>query len=440
MTQEIPVAEFVKWFRDSSPYINAHRGRTFVLAIDGDTLRSPEATGLVHDIALLASLGVRLVLVHGAEPQIEARLAERGLELDRVNGFPVVDPGALACAREAVGALRIDIEARFSTGLSGTPMAGNAIRLVSGNLVVARPIGVRDGIDYLHSGEVRRVRTGAIRDLLGDGALVLLSPVACSPTGEAFLLDAADVATAAAIQLQADKLLFVSGEPPLRDAADERIGELTPGEAQALCGKRSCSDGLRLQIRHAVRACRGGVARAHLLSSRHEGALLQELYTRDGVGTLITSEHYDTLRDATIDDVGGVLQIIAPLEQEGILVHRSREQLELEIDNFVVMERDGMIIACAALYEFPPERAAELACVGVHPDYRNADRGVTLLRHLEKRARSRGIERLIVLTTRTSHWFREQGFEPARIQDLPVSRQAMYNYQRNSKVFIKALG
>ncbi len=440
MTQEIPTTEFVRWFRNSSPYINAHRRRTFVLGIDGATLQAPEVTGLVHDMALLASLGVRLVLVHGAEPQIQARLAERGGRLERVNGFPVVDPQVLDGVREAVGALRSEVEARFSTGLSGTPMAGADIRLVSGNLVIARPIGVREGVDYLHTGEVRRVRTDAIRELLAGGALVLLSPLGYSATGETFLLDAAEVATSAAIQLQADKLLFVSGEPPLRDPDSGRVGELTPAAALALCEQPWCSRHLCAQIRHAVRACRGGVPRAHLLSSRHEGGLLQELYTRDGVGTLITSEHYDTLRDATIDDVGGVLQIIAPLEQEGILVHRSREQLELEIDNFVVMERDGMIIACAALYEFPAEHAAEVACVGVHPDYRNAERGMTLLRHLEQRARGHAIARLIVLTTRTSHWFREQGFQPARIQDLPVSRQAMYNYQRNSRVFIKPLG
>lgn len=431
---------FVDWFRDSSPYINAFRGRTFVIAFGGEAAADPQFANLIHDIALLNSLGVRLVLVHGARPQIEQRLHERGAQIRYVNGLRVTDDDALVCVKEAAGTLRVEIEALLSLGISNSPMAGARIRVASGNFVTARPLGVRDGVDYCHTGEVRRIDVAAIEQRLDANAIVLLSPIGNSPTGEVFNLHAEDVATAVAVQVQADKLVYLTEGPGLLDSRRRPLRQLTvTGAERLLASRRRLSQDRAHHLASAIHACRHGVRRAHLIERRIDGGLLLELFTRDGIGAMITDESYDDLRKATIDDVGGILDLIAPLEQDGILVRRSREMLEMEIERFTVMERDGLIIGCAALYPFRKEKVGELACLAVHADYHNQGRGDMLLQAVEQSARELGIGRLFVLTTRTAHWFRERGFRPADIKALPVKRRVLYNYQRNSKVFIKNL-
>lgn len=432
---------FVRWFRNSSPYINAFRGRTFVVGFGGEMLAEEQFAGLVHDLALLNSLGVRLVLVHGARPQIEQRLQQRGIELQYVNGLRVTDEAALACVIEAAGVVRVEIEALLSMGLANSPMAGADIRVASGNFVTAQPLGVRDGVDYLHTGEVRKVDTRAIDQLLNNDSLVLLSPLGYSPTGEVFNLSAEDVATAAAIQLKADKLIYLIDGEGLTLDDDTLVRQLGLHEAQSYLEERQAlPDTIGRSLFSTIFACSNGVERAHLLNRHHDGSLLMELFTRDGVGTLITGHGYEHVRQATIEDVGGILELISPLEQEGVLVRRGRERLEMEIDHFTVLERDGMVIACAALYPFADEACAELACMAVHADYRKQGRGDELLEAIERRARAQHIQRLFVLTTRTAHWFLERGFKAATLAELPMARQEMYNYQRRSKVFIKVLG
>lgn len=430
---------FVAGFRHSAPYIHAHRGRTFVIGFSGETIASDGFAGLIHDFALLHSLGVRLVLVHGARPQIEQRLQERGAALHYANGLRVTDDTALMCVKEAVGTVRVDLEAMLSMGLSSTPMAGARIRVASGNFVTAKPLGVRDGVDYCHTGEVRRIDGPGIRQQLEDQRIVLLSPLGYSPTGEVFNLSAEEVAMHAAIELRADKLILLTDDAGLSQGR-KPIRQLSPTDADALInGRRKLPDDTVRHLLSATTAARRGVRRAHLVSRSIDGALLQELFTRDGVGTLITTDIYEGLRQASIDDVGGILDLIEPLESEGVLVRRSRERLEMEIGHFLVAERDGLITACTALYPYPDEAVGELACLAVHPDYRGEGRGDTLLAAVERRAHSLGIKKLFVLTTRTAHWFRERGFEPATVEDLPVKRRGLYNYQRKSKVFIKTL-
>lgn len=433
-------AQFVTWFRSSSPYINAFRGRTFVIMFSGEAVADERFAHLIHDIALLNSLGARLVLVHGARAQIERRLTERDAAIHYAGDLRVTDDAALAVVKEAVGTLRIDIEALLSMGLANSPMAGAGIRVASGNFVTAKPAGIRNGVDYCYTGEVRRVDAEAIKQRLDDGAIVLLSPLGYSPTGEVFNLTALEVATATAIALGADKLLCLVEGRGLFDAHKDLMRQLTLVEAeQWLATQQPLNAELALYVTHAIQACRQGVRRAHLIDRHIDGALLLELFTRDGIGTLITADHYENMRKASIDDVGGILGLIAPLEAEGVLVRRSRERLETEIGYFMVMERDGMVIACAALYPFAKESAGELACLAVHPAYRDSGRGEALLNAIEHHARQHGIQHLFALTTQATHWFRERGFHSGKIEDLPVKRQRLYNYQRKSKVFIKAL-
>ncbi|HEB57762.1 MAG TPA: amino-acid N-acetyltransferase [Gammaproteobacteria bacterium] len=434
-----PAQNFVHWFRHAAPYINAFRGRTFVITFGGEVLLDAQFASLAHDLALLNSLGVKLVLVHGARPQIEQRLKLRGASMRYANGLRITDDEALVCVKDAVGSVRVEIEALLSMGVVNSPMHGARIRVVSGNFATAQPVGVRNGIDHLHTGKVRKVDAEGIRQQLEKDALVLLSPIAYSPTGEAFNLAAEDVATAAAIALQADKLICLT-EGRVVDNRKRLVRELVLDEAESLlAGRHKLGEELAATLRKALLACTHGVRRAHLLDRHIDGGLIQELFTRDGVGTLLTSDSFEGTRQARVEDIGGLLELIEPLEREGVLVRRSREQLELEIDKFTVMERDGAIIACAALLPFISDKMAELACLVVHPDYRGQSRGQTLYTYMERRARQLGVKKIFVLTTQTAHWFRERGFRAIDIKSLPMKRRELYNYNRNSKVYCKLL-
>jgi amino-acid N-acetyltransferase len=431
-------AEFVDWFRAAAPYIHAFGGKTFVVAFGGDAMRRPDFVDLVHDVNLLNALGVRLVLVHGVRPQVEARLAERDLDIRYVRGLRVTDADALECVKEAVGTTRIEIETLLSLGLPNTPMAGAEIRVASGNYVTALPAGVVDGVDLMFTGEVRKIAAEAIRARLDAGEIVLLSPMGYSLTGEVFNLTLEDVAAATAIALKADKLVFLLDHGGTEDKDGRHLSRLTVSQAQRLVERLPEGD-FKLYLPQAMRACRQGVARAHLVSADVDGALLMELFTHEGVGTLLTRQSVDDLRGATIDDVGGILQLIEPLEQAGVLVHRPRERLEQEIDRFFINELDGRTVGCVALYPFPDAAAGEMACLAVHPDFQGGGRGEALLTAIEDEARRQGLSKLFVLTTRTAHWFIERGFELVSPDDLPAARKLMYNWQRRSKVLLKPL-
>ncbi len=435
-----PKQSFVDWFRSSSPYIHAHRGKTFVIAFGGEAVADETFSELIHDIALLHALGIRLVLVHGARPQIEQRLQIHKSEMQYINGLRVTDDDALRCIKEAAGIVRVEIEALLSMGLSNSPMAGANIRVTSGNFVTSRPIGVRDGVDYGHTGQVRKIDADAVRAVVESGSIALIPPLGYSPTGETFNTSAADIASAVAIAIGADKLIYLVEGKGLTDSRGHTLTNLVPQQLDAILQRRkSISEEFSQQLRHATEACRRGVKRTHILPRESDGILLRELFTREGVGTMLTAAPYEEIRTARIDDVGGILELLAPLEEQGVLVKRSRELFETEIDHYTVVELDGMIIGCAALYCYPKERMAELACVAVHPEYRGQDRGDELLTHMEREARENNIEKLFVLTTQSAHWFRERGFVSSPVKSLPIVRRKLYNYKRNSKVFFKSL-
>lgn len=436
-------SDHVDWFRASAPYIHTHRGRTFVILFGGEAVDHPSFAHLIHDIALLGSLGVRLVLVHGARPQIEKQLKTLGLASDFSDELRVTPAENMPGVEQAVGQVRMAIEAQLSMGLPNTPMAGAAVRVVSGNFITAQPYGIHNGVDFGQTGNVRNVDAKAINNQLEQKNVVLISPIGYSPTGETFNLRAEDVATQTAIALQADKLIFIMENNGATDENGHLLAQLNPTQAekwQQEHGSDNHNDSLtQTHLNSAARACRKGVKRAHMVSRDIDGALLLELYSRDGVGTLVTAGNYEGLRTATIDDIGGIMKLITPLEQQGVLVRRSREQLELDIKDFTVIERDSMIIACAALFLFPEEKAAELACLAVHPDYQRHGRGNDLMEHIEWQARKQHVEKLFTLTTQTTHWFLERGFREISPDDLPVEKKALYNYQRKSKALCLSL-
>ena len=431
--------DWLHGFRHSSPYINAHRGRTVVLTMPGDAIEHRNFINIIHDIALLSSLGVKLVVAFGARPQIQSRLDEAGQESSFANNLRITPDEQLPLVMEAIGGLRAYIESQLSMGLVNSPMHNARILVSSGNYVTARPVGVLDGIDFGYTGKVRRIDARGIEQLLELGHIVLLPPMGYSPTGDAFNLSYEDVGSQVAAVLEAEKLIVFIDDEGLLEEDGALIRELSAGEAARRLEANSVTGHDAALLKAACDACVKGVRRAHIISYAEDGALLEELFTRDGSGTLVSGDHYEQIRQARVEDIGGILELIQPLEEQGILVRRSREMLETEVDNFVVAERDGTIVGCAALYHYPEESAGELSCFAVDPNYRRAGRGDDILAMVEKLARGKGIEKLFILTTQTEHWFRERGFLPAAVQDLPGPKLASYNSQRNSKVFFKPL-
>lgn len=437
----------VKGFRQSAPYVNTHRGKIMVFMLGGEAIAHKNFKNIISDLALLHSLGVKVVLVHGARPQINQLLSSAQRETPYHKGIRVTDEETLQLVMQAAGQLQLAITARLSMSMNNTPMAGTQLNVVSGNFVISQPLGVDDGVDYCHSGRIRRIDTHGINRMLDQGSIVLLGPIASSVTGECFNLLAEEVATQVAIRLKADKLIGFCASQGIIDENGNSIAELFPADAQAImhqlqqnqtndCDDADCAARF---LQAAITACRAGVQRSHLLSYQEDGALVQELFSLDGIGTQIATASTEQLRQAHIDDIGGIFNLIRPLEEQGILVRRSREQLEQEIDNFIVIDRDGLLIGCAALYPYAEERMAEMACVAIHPEYRDGHRGLQLLNYIKHSAKSQGIQRLFVLTTHSLHWFREQGFVEVDVSHLPMKKQNLYNYQRRSKILVVRL-
>lgn len=443
-TQTEPVRDdehmqWVSWLRAAAPYVHLHHGRTFVISFAGEVVADRTLLNhLVMDVSLIASMGVRVVLVHGSRPQIETLMELRKLQGRFHKGVRITGPQELECVKEACGETRFDIEAAFSQGLPNTPMQHSRVKVISGNFVTARPMGVIDGVDYLHTGLVRKVDAESIRDLLSRGNIVLVSPTGFSPTGEAFNLTTEDVATAIAVAIHADKLILSVGVEGVR-VKGELQQDLTAQRAQSLVDNKEVDDEDIFNLGFALRALKGGVDRAHIIPYALDGGILTELFTHDGVGTMVSTENMESLREATIDDVGALVKLLEPFEAEGILVKRPREKIEREISHFTVLEHDGILYGSAALYPYPEAGIGEMAAVAVHPDYQGAGDGDRLLRRIEQRARDAGLKRIFVLTTRTAHWFIKRGFEEASVESLPVEKQRMYNWHRRSKIFIKTL-
>ena len=442
---------FIPWFRAVAPYIHAYRGKTFVVGVAGELIAAGKLNAFVQDLAILHAMGIKLVMVHGFRPQVDEQLAAKGHRSRYSHGIRITDAITLDCAQEAAGQLRFEIEAAFSQGLPNTPMANATVRVVSGNFLTARPVGIVDGVDFMHSGVVRRVDAAAIRRAIDIGALVLLSPVGFSPTGEAFNLRMEEVATATAIALAADKLLFMTeiagisedAASPLASIETAIDTELALADAKRLLTALPAAalpTDAAFYLQHCVKACEGGVERSHILPFAVDGAILQEIFTHDGIGTMVVDEKLESLHEATADDVGGILQLIEPFERDGTLVRRERTEIERDIANYTVITHDGVIFGCAALYPYPEARTGEMAALTVSPEVQGQGDGERMLKRVEQRARAQGLDSIFVLTTRTMHWFIKRGFVVVDPDWLPEARQRKYNWDRRSQVLVKKLG
>jgi amino-acid N-acetyltransferase len=441
---------FVPWFRSVAPYIHKFRNQTFVVGIAGEAIAAGKLQHLAQDLAMIQSMGVKIVLVHGFRPQVNEQLMAKGHTPKYSHGIRITDSVALDCAQEAAGQLRYEIEAAFSQGLPNTPMADSTVRVISGNFLTARPVGIVDGVDFQHSGVVRKVDIAGIGKTLDMGALVLISPFGFSPTGEAFNLTMEEVATSVAAALQADKLIFLTEVPGIRTdptlpaSEDNPIDtELPLASAERLLAELPAAKvptDTTFYLQHCVKACKAGVERSHIIPFAVDGAILQEVYVHDGIGTMVVDEKLESLREASEEDVGGILQLIEPFERDGTLVKRSRTEIERDAGCYTIIEHDGVIFACAALYPYPESRTAEMAALTVSPDVQGQGDGERVLKRIEQRAKAAGLDSIFVLTTRTMHWFLKRGFVQVDAEWLPEARKRKYNWDRKSQVLVKKLG
>ena len=420
----------IDFFREAAPYIHLHRGKVFVIAFSGEVIEDESFSLLIQDVAILSTLGAKIVLVYGARPQVDKQLQLINHQIQVVDDMRITDEKTLRIAKETIGYLRIEIENQLSHALSIPPIINESLGVLSGNFITAKPYGIHNGTDYQHTGTVRKINSNLIKQLLDAENIVLISSLGFSPTGEAFNLRYEDVASFTAKSLKADKLIFIHADTatPTTDIELQHIDQFIDTHPQQ-----------KRLLTHIKKAMKNGVERVHLISTESKDGLFLELYTRDGIGTMFNASLYENSRQATIDDVSGIIELIEPLEAKGALIKRSREQLELEINKFSIIERDGKIIACAALYCLENTQMGELACLAVHPDYKGGERGDRLLKLITKKALNNNLDQLLVLTTQSIDWFKERGFQAGELNDLPEQKKALYNFQRNSKILIKKL-
>ncbi len=433
---------FIECFRGAAPYIHAHTRKIFVLQMGGDVVASDSFSHLIHDLALLNSLAIKLVIVFGVRPQIDEILKEKNIIPEYCGSLRVTDEASINSVTQAVGDVKIKIEALLSMGLPNSPMADSAIKVASGNYVTGRPYGILNGVDLNLTGRVRSIEKETINNRLEAGEIVLITPLGYSTTGEVFNLSSIEIATQISIELAADKLIMFNNLRILKGDNGETIRQITCAEAKTKLdadSKKYIDETSATPLAQGIKACESGVKRIHYIDENIDGSLLQELFTLDGVGTLLTSTPFDTIRQATINDIAGIYELVEPLERQGILVKRSLDKIENDINDYIVLVRDGTVIACAALHDHPKEKVMELACVAVHPDYQNQSMGEMLYKSIEALANNNGAKMLLVFTTQAEHWFIEKGFLEMEVSSLPIEKQETYNYQRNSKILVKRI-
>ncbi len=430
--QQVPDS-FINWFRFSAPYLRKHHGATFVIALPGEAVAHANFMNLVHDLAMLHSLGVRLIVVLGARLQIEQALAEAQLCTPLESGIRVSTAEAMPHIIAAANSVRTELESAMSAGLLDSPLFQLNLKTLSGNFLAAKPLGVRDGIDYAYTGLVRQVDSAAIHQALDSGAAVIATTLGYSTTGEVFNLSLSDCAVKTAAAVQAQKLIgFLA-----RDQLEPMLGQtvIEPVRAHEFATAAMDEAGLVYALADAVDQ---GLERAHIIAYEENGALLKELFTHDGSGLLISRKNLAEVRHAEASDVGALLELIQPLQESDTLVGRTRELLEDQIQSFAVLDIDGTAAGCAALQELG-DNCAEIACVAVHPEFQGRGYASDLLEYQENQARTQGITRLFVLSTQAMHWFRERGYSPSEVGALPKPRQREYSEERQSKVLVKEL-
>jgi amino-acid N-acetyltransferase len=435
---EIKHQEQVDLIREVFYYQNRFAGKTIVLKIDYPILNTPHFPQLLKDMAMLRATGIEIILIPGAREWIDAVLKEYDIESEYVDGVRLATPDSIPFIRMAA----FDVANRLMTLL--TAFQANA---VIGNFTRARGIGVVNGIDFQHSGRVEKILKEPLQQILDQGMIPIFPCIGWNAAGKPYTLGSNDIALAVAEALQAEKLFFVTGSdgvtevrfklpPGLVKNSDGWVARLSLEEAQDVLNLNEGNPDSDLKyLALALAACRKGIERAHVVDGRMEGAILREIFSNLGVGTMVYGDDYESIRPMKADDIGDVLRLMRPLMKEDILIHRTEDDLMAQQGDFAVYSIDDVVHACGALHEYG-EGQAEIAAIATDPVYSHLSMGRKILSYLVDKAAKIGMTRVFALTTRTVDWFEQMGFVEAALEDLPARKRGNYNHARKSRIFV----
>jgi amino-acid N-acetyltransferase len=434
---EIKHREQVDLIREVFYYQNRFDGKTIVLKIDYPILNVPHFPQLLKDMAMLRATGIEIILVPGAREWIDAVLEEYDIKSEYINGVRIATEDSIPFIRMAA----FDVANRLMTLL--TAFQANA---VVGNFIRARGIGVVDGVDYQHSGRIEKILTEPLQQILNQGMIPIFPPIGWNAAGKPYNLSSNEIAMAVAEALQAEKLFFVTDSdgfmetrfalpPGLVKNSDGRVARLSLEEAQEVLNLNNGSDDPDLKyLALALTACRKGTERAHVVDGRMEGAILREIFSNLGIGTMVYGNDYESIRPMKADDIGDVMRLMQPLMEEGILVRRTEDDLMARQADFVVYSIDDVVHACGALHDFG-EGQGEIAAIATNPVYGHLSMGRKILSFLVDKAAKQGMTRVFALTTRTVDWFEQMGFAETELETLPARKRQSYNRARKSRIF-----
>ncbi|HEX3798601.1 MAG TPA: amino-acid N-acetyltransferase [Verrucomicrobiae bacterium] len=412
-------------------YIPRFREKTFILSIDGAIITDENFGNILLDIAVLRSLNIRVVLTHGAAAQVKALAEEQNVKASDLDGSGITDAETLKLALTAANRLTHEI-------LEG--LSANDLRAASSNAIIAHPLGIIQGVDHLFTGKVERVDVELLQTLLSQGIVPVIPPLGFDGDGKTYRVNSDSVAVAVADALKATKLIFITAQDGLL-LQGQLIRQMIVADLNALLAKQSFAPDMMSKARHAAAACNAGVQRVHVINGRVDEGLLAEVFSNEGIGTLIYANEYQQVRPAKKKDIRSIQVLTKNSVDNEELVKRTRTILEKQLNDFYIFEIDKNPVACVALHVYPDVNKGELACLYVSPSHENEGIGQKLIQFVETKARESGLSELLALSTQAFTYFQSKaGFVEGTPDDLPPMRREKYDQSgRNSKVLVKKL-
>jgi len=427
------VWEDVRVLREALPYITRFAGEIFVIKFGGETLVGHNFIQMLPDIALLRSVGIRIVLIHGANPQIEAVSRVYGQKSKKRKGIRITDEKTMAVVQQASSSVTQKILASFSA-LNKTKFY---LKGFVGNVVKACSLGIINETDYQFTGKVESIETGTLLEVLDDNFIPILSPLGMDDLGTVFNINADSLAVEVAVALQARKLIFLTNVDGVMENG-ELIQELTPHQARELLSKKNVvTGGMIPKLEACIASCENGVRRAHLLNYKREGIILLEVLSQHGLGTMVNANPYKNIRKAILADVESLMNLTSPMMDSGMLIKRTWNEYEAGIHEFVVFEKDTLVSGCGALRVFRGRQTGEIYCLAVDEKVRDRGYATEIIEYLENQARERGVKTLFTLSRGTQEWFLQRGFTYTSAKKLPPDRP--FDPTRKSKILKKVI-
>ncbi len=412
-------------------YIPRFREKTFIISIDGAIVTDENFANILLDVAVLRSLNIRVVLAHGAAAQVKALADEQHVKASDLDGSGVTDAETLKLALTAANRLTHEI-------LEG--LSANDLRAASSNAVTAHPLGIIQGVDHLFTGKVERIDVDLLQTLLSQGIVPVIPPLGFDGDGKTYRVNSDSVAVAVADALKAIKLIYITSYDGLIHQG-ELIRQLLVADLNAMLQKPGFAPEMVSKARHAAAACNAGVQRVHIINGRVDEGLLAEVFSNEGIGTLIYANEYQQVRPAKKKDIRSIQMLTKNSVESAELLKRTRTTIEKQLNDYYIFEIDRNPVACVALHIYPEFKKGELACLYVSPSHENQGIGQKLLQFAENKARESGLNELLALSTQAFTYFQSKGgFSEGTPDDLPPVRREKYDQSgRNSKVLVKKL-